>query len=479
MLRRTRILALIGGGAAAVLAVSSLPLLANDDGSVTIRSVADTTVTQVAQDGDNSAKTTLASCPQQCDGNPHGQRDAIIEFAVSALPANVVEVRAKLRVYAWRPSAARVVAHAADSGAHSSGSWQDRPAVGAALQTHDKVVQGYNEWDVSAALRRNGTFTFALLQETYNSRVYWASQENHATPLRPELVLSYKTSAQPVATATQPGSPPPPTTTPTAVASQGLGTSPGPGKTPTSSPAPPALDPAGWKSVWSDEFNGTSVDKTKWNVRTNEGRDIDLGCETDSPQNVFENNGTLTVRALRATAKCSSQTRAYTEGYLDTIGKASFTYGRFEMRAKSPNQPNTSRGLWPAFWLRPNDGGNGEIDVVELPGGAPYYKAATQAIFYNYTPVKQDNRYTFPAGYAADGFHTYTTEWEPGVLRWYIDGKQVYQRDRSSTPWFDEAFSRPFNIRLNFQVGGWLGNPDASTVFPADFQVDYVRVWQR
>ena len=56
---------------------------------------------------------------------------------------------------------------------------------------------------------------------------------------------------------------------------------------------------------------------------------------------------------------------------------------------------------------------------------------------------------------------------------------QVYRRDRSTTPWFDEAFSRPFHLRLNFQVGGWLGNPNAGTTFPAEFQVDYVRVWQR
>ena len=92
---------------------------------------------------------------------------------------------------------------------------------------------------------------------------------------------------------------------------------------------------------------------------------------------------------------------------------------------------------------------------------------------------RQDNRYTFRSGYPADGFHTYTTEWDANSLKWYIDGKLVWTRDKSTTSWYDKVFHKPYNIRLNFQVGGWLGNPDASTQFPADFVVDYVRVYQR
>nr|BFE69080.1 hypothetical protein GCM10020092_023810 [Actinoplanes digitatis] len=162
------------------------------------------------------------------------------------------------------------------------------------------------------------------------------------------------------------------------------------------------------------------------------------------------------------------------------MGKASFTYGRFEIRAKSPNKPETSTGLWPAFWLRPDDGGNGEIDVTELPGGADWYSRSTAAIFWDYSPVKQDTRIAVPGGgYPADGYHTYATEWDAKALKWYIDGKLVWTRDRTTTPWYDKAFNKPYNLRLNFQVGGWLGDPDASTRFPADFVVDYVRVYQR
>ncbi len=493
MRRRGPAIALVGAGAAALLALSTLPISADESALVTVGTIADTTVTQVIQDGDNSIKGTLASCPRLCDGNVNGQRDALLSFAVRALPANVSKVRATLRAYTWDSTDARVVAYPAAGDARGTGAWAERPALGAALAAVNGVARGFNEWDVSSEVTNNGKYTFALLQESHHTRVYWASRENARAAIRPHLVLEYTITGRstrthaPSQAATRSSSPP--TIHPTPGPAR---PTPGPTRPATAAPSPATTapprttsqptdtaPPGGWRLVWSDEFDGPTIDRAKWNLRTNEGRDIDRGCNTDSPRNTFTSRGVLTLRALRETTRCSSQTRQYTQSYLDTIGKASFTYGRFEIRAKSPNGPTNSRGLWPAFWLRPDDGGKGEIDVVELPGGASYYRAATQAIFYDYTPVKQDQRYTFATGHAGDGFHTYTTEWEPGALRWYIDGKQVYERNRKTTPWFDEAFNKPYNIRLNFQVGGWLGDPDTATTFPADFQVDYVRVWQR
>jgi beta-glucanase (GH16 family) len=241
---------------------------------------------------------------------------------------------------------------------------------------------------------------------------------------------------------------------------------------------PQAERPA-WRLVWGDEFDGTALDRAKWNVRDREARDVDLGCNVDDPSAVSVAHGVLTLRAERRTVACGAVTRDYTEAYLDTRGKASWQYGRFEIRAASPNGTGDSQGLWPAFWLRPDGGGNGEIDVAELPGGAGWFDAATAAIFWDYTPVKQDERLPMPGGgVPGDGFHTYATEWEPGVLRWYIDGRLVWTRDRTTTPWFDAAFTKPYHLRLNFQVGGWLGTPTPATRFPADFRVDYVRVYQ-
>ncbi len=105
------------------------------------------------------------------------------------------------------------------------------------------------------------------------------------------------------------------------------------------------------------------------------------------------------------------------------------------------------------------------------------------AIFQQYAPqVKNDLRVPWPAGtYPGDGFHVYAAEWEPGVIRFYVDGRLVWTRDTSTTPWFDDVFNRDarYHLRLTHHVGGWLGDPDASTVLPADFVVDYVRVYQR
>lgn len=490
MLRRGPAIALVTAGTAVMLAVSVLPLFADDDTSVTVSPVADTTATQVVQDGDNSVKTTLASCPRICDRNPNGRRDALLEFAV-ALPADARDVTATLRVHAWQPFDTEIFAHFAQGSAGGRGTWAERPALGSALDSVRQVAKGYNEWDVSGAVTGTGTYTFALTQQTYQTRIYWASRDNSRPELRPQLVVSYKGGGRPAPTPTkarptEKPSPSPttakPTPAPTTAKPSPSPTTVRPTPPPTPSATttpPPGTEVPGWRLVWADEFSGPSVDRAKWNLRTNEARDIDRGCNTDSPKNTFVDNGVLTLRALRETTACGSQTRQYTQSYLDTIGRHSWTYGRFEVRAKSPNGPENSKGLWPAFWLRPEDGGKGEIDVVELPGGSGYHRAATQAIFYDYSPVKQDQRYTFPTGYPGDGFHTYTTEWERDAIRWYIDGKKVYERNRSTTPWYDEVFHKPYNLRLNFQVGGWLGDPDGSTVFPADFKVDYVRVWQR
>ena len=486
-IRSTRSLTIIGTAVLAVTAATLVPVFADDDG-LTLRPVADTTVTQVPQDGDTGAKTTLASCPATCDGNPRGRRDATLQFAVNQLPADATRVKATLRVYAWHDFAARIVARTVPGDLAAAASPAKLAAV-SSVQARDKVTKGYNEFDVSDSVQSNGTFTFALSQENYNTRVYWASRENSKDNLHPELVLSYQTEAKPTPTRSTPATSvaPVPTTRPTTAAPTTAPSSTRPTATATATkppatstrPAPPS-PPESWRLVFSDDFTSGTIDRSKWNLRDGEGRSIDIGCNVDDPKNTFVSGGNLTLRALRQSSTCSSQTRQYTQSYLDTIGKASFKYGRFEIRAKSPNKPESSRGLWPAFWLRPDDGGNGEIDVTELPGGPGWHDKSTAAIFWDYTPVKQDTRIAIPGGaHPADGFHTYTTEWDAKSLKWYIDGKLVWTRDSTTTPWYDKAFNKPYNLRLNFQVGGWLGNPDASTQFPADFVVDYVKVYQR
>ncbi|WP_067503878.1 family 16 glycosylhydrolase [Actinoplanes sp. TFC3] len=415
-------------------AAALLPACAQDDDGrphrspstvvldATVPVVADTTISQVAQDGELSAATTLATCPVLCENNPAGQRDAHLQFSVDQLPPDATGVTAKLRIYAWHDAGARMLTRTVPGDLQAA-----RIAGGGSFQAVDGVKAGFNELPVS--IDRNGTYTVLLSQKNFDSRVYWASLENPRPELRPQLMLSYH---------------------------------------------------ATWKLAWADEFTGSTLDAGKWNLRNGEARDVDLGCNVDSPENTFVSGGLLTLRALRKPVPCGSQTRQFTQSYLDTMGKASWTYGRFEIRAKSPTTPTGSTGIWPAFWLRPDDGGNGEIDVTELPGGTAWHSQATASIFWDYTPVKQDLRVTLPGGGTpADGFHTYATEWSATSLKWYYDGQLVWTRDRTTTPWYDKAFTKPYNLRLNMQVGGWLGTPDAATVFPADFLVDWVRVYQQ
>lgn len=424
-------------GAAAIVALAPVADAATAPAqTLTVGGALDTTYTQVTQDGDNSVKTTLATCPALCEGNPRGERDAFVEFRVAGLPAGAVVTSAQLEAYTWTAAAAKVTAYSASGGggAGNPGTWASRPAIGPALASVASVASGYNSWDVTPAVRGNGAVTLALLQEAGNTRSYWASVENPNTAIRPRLVIMYQAG----------------------------------GGGPT------------WNLVWSDEFDGTALDPAKWNARNNTYVDYDLACITSrQPQNISVAGGVLTLWARKEAYTCGSQTRGYTVPYLDTAGHAELTYGRFEVRAKSPNGPANSKGLWPAAWMRPKDGGNGEIDIVELPGGASYYQASTHAIFRDYTPTKQDFRYTWPTGYPGDGWHTYAIEWDANEIRWYLDDTLVWTRNTGTTGWFAEVFRKPYHLRLNFQVGGWLGNPDASTAFPAAFQVDYVRVYQR
>ncbi|TFD36927.1 glycosyl hydrolase family protein [Cryobacterium sp. TMT1-19] len=270
--------------------------------------------------------------------------------------------------------------------------------------------------------------------------------------------------------------------------------------TPAPAPAPaptPVAAPAGWSLAWADEFNGTAINRDAWNVDNNstygDGNN-ELACLMDRPENVKVSGGLLTVTARKEATpiKCKDNDtrfpngRSYTSGMLTTKNKVDFEYGRFEISAKTPLAQGTSKGLWPAFWLRPTTGGIGELDILEAigtgKGDAFSANHVVQTIHYDYvgTHSKQGTGYDLPVGTTADGFHNYAVEWAPGSITWFVDGVKTYERSLSTTSWIDQAFVNEFYIRLNLAVGGnWPGSPTAETVFPAAFEVDYVRVYQR
>jgi len=233
--------------------------------------------------------------------------------------------------------------------------------------------------------------------------------------------------------------------------------------------------PSGWtKVVFFDDFNTNTVDLTKWNVRNNSYANNELSI--DKAANVSCSNGNLIIQARKETSTVGSTTRQYTSGYLDTIGKESWQTGRFEMKAKLP----LAKGMWPAFWLRGNQG-LGEIDIMESVGGTgKTVQTVHQSTNGDMAKKGHEDSSTSNLG----DWHVYALEREAGVVRWYIDDRLVFTVTNTDATWLDTTFNEPMNIRLNLQVGGsmptWYGlNVDSTTVFPANFIIDYVRVLSR
>jgi beta-glucanase (GH16 family) len=241
-----------------------------------------------------------------------------------------------------------------------------------------------------------------------------------------------------------------------------------------------------WKLVWSDEFDGSSIDTSKWNFEI-DGKGGGNGEEeyyTDKPENAHIEDGHLLITAIKDGTDADGRTHRFTSARMTTKDKFSWKYGRFEARIKMP----TGRGVWPAFWLMPQDsayGGwarSGELDIVEEVGDKP--GTAFGTIHYGDKwpgNVHTGDKYILPSGNLSDDFHVYAVEWEEGVIRWYIDGN-LYQ---TQTKWnttaapFPAPFDQKFFIILNFAVGGaWPGPPSPDTPFPQSMDVDYVRVYQ-
>lgn len=244
-----------------------------------------------------------------------------------------------------------------------------------------------------------------------------------------------------------------------------------------------------WKLVWRDEFTGSRLDTTRWNVLIRE-QSKHNELQYYVPDEAYVENGWLRLRS-RVRDYGSMK---YTSGRVDTSHKFAPTYGRFEIRARLPG----GLGLWPAHWLYPQNrdwamerlmaetvaAGNeraipearpwySEIDIMEFLGHEPGVVYGTLH-YHTFAGEKKTSSGTLRGDidYTRD-FHVYALEWEPDSMRWYVDDKLIH----ATVNGIPHA---PHYLILNTAVGGaWPGNPDSTTVFPQYHDIDYVRVYQR
>ena len=239
------------------------------------------------------------------------------------------------------------------------------------------------------------------------------------------------------------------------------------------------LPAADWKLVWSDEFNGpkgAAPNPKAWtyDLGANGWGNQELEEYTSSRANSFlDGEGHLVIRAIKTE-------KGYTSARLKTQGLYEVKYGRVAARLKLP----AGQGIWPAWWML---GENikakgwpdcGEIDVMEFIGKLP-----DKVHFTLHGPGYSggDGPHTEMTLANPDDFHVYGIEWAEDSITFLLDDRPVKRLTPSSLPsgarW---AFNQPFFLILNLAVGGqWPGNPDSTTVFPQDYVIDWVRVWQR
>lgn len=243
--------------------------------------------------------------------------------------------------------------------------------------------------------------------------------------------------------------------------------------------------PDGWHLVWSDEFNqpnGSAPDSAKWGYDSggNGWGNNELEYYTTRTNNALIENGNLIIEARKE----PYGKRSYTSARLLTLGKFSWTYGRFEARIKIPY----GQGIWPAFWVMGTNVATvnwpacGEIDIMENIGKEPGTVHGT-VHGPGYSGGKGiGHPVTLPGGARiADDFHVFAVDCEPDHVAWLMDGKEYFAVTPASLPkdtrW---VFNGPKFVILNLAVGGnWPGNPDLTSTFPQRMVVDYVRVYEK
>lgn len=230
-------------------------------------------------------------------------------------------------------------------------------------------------------------------------------------------------------------------------------------------------DKPGYALTFQDEFDGGSLDLSKWQRRYKWGEAVINGELQAYIDDAFVvQSGLLSIVGNKAPGQYAGQSFAYTSGVICSVHEQ--TYGYFEARLKVPK----GQGLWPAFWLLGAVGTTGvnEIDVMELLGHEPTKAYMTVHWGPSYGAGHQSDGSDFSGPDFSADFHTFGLAWDADKIVWSIDGVDRKTHTGPGVPQVD------MYLILNLAIGGgWPGAPDSTTSFPANYVIDYVRAYQR
>jgi len=229
---------------------------------------------------------------------------------------------------------------------------------------------------------------------------------------------------------------------------------------------------AQWDLIWQDEFDGSSLDTTKWKV------DVGGNGWGNNESQYYTAQGNLNIQnsLLTITAKAEQfGNNQYTSAKIKTEGKFNVRFGKIETRMKCP----MGQGLWPAFWMLGSNHSTigwpkcGEIDVIE------HINSETKV----HGTAHWDNvGHIYWGGIINNDptqFHNYSIIWDSTKIQWFMNDQIYYQLNTLNGVNGTEEFQNSFYLILNLAVGGnWPGYPNANTIFPAEMLVDYIKVYQ-
>lgn len=229
-------------------------------------------------------------------------------------------------------------------------------------------------------------------------------------------------------------------------------------------PLPPLPKGQEWRLVWQDEFDGPTLDESKWERLGDYKRRDGFWVKDDAG---VDGRGCLALRTKRDGDR-------FTCGSIRTLGKYEHRYGYWVVRCQLPKQP----GHWPAFWLMApgvsqvgNQGRDGtEIDIVEIPWRDGQITMNLHWDGYGKEHQSAGTKVTLPG--LTEGFHTFALWWTPEVYVFYADGKETW---RSSAGGVSQV---PEYIKLTEEIGKWAGDITQAQL-PDEFLVDYVRVYDQ